>query len=74
MVGVSDNLDTGEENVDIAIALPGGTELGTVEVSLSPDGREAEIGFDWPQELYLMDELFSDETNPRNALIRRFRR
>ena len=52
LIGTSVDLDTDCENVNVAVALPGGIDLKTVEVCLSPDGKIAKLSYDWPKDLY----------------------
>ena len=55
------DLDTDCENVNVAVALPGGIDLETVEVCLSADGKTAKLSYDWPKDLYVMKELYFEE-------------
>ena len=52
LVGASVDIDSDCEYVNAAVALPGGTDMATVEVCLSPDGKKAKLSYDWPHELF----------------------
>ena len=61
LVGMSVDLNNDVENVDMALALPGGSEPEGLECTLSPDGAEARISFDWPKSLYDIKKLYEEE-------------
>lgn len=68
LIGRSVDLDTDCENVNIAVALPGGTDMETVEICLSPDGKEAKLSYDWPKDLYVMKELYFEEIKTKKRI------
>lgn len=68
LVGKRGNLDTDTEDVEVAVALPGGTDIESVEVSLNSDGRQAELRFDWPKGLYDMNQLYSRDIKEKRRV------
>ena len=68
LLGKRVDLDTDTEDIEIAVALPGGTDIETVEVNLKSDGRQAEVGFDWPRGLYDLNELYSADIKAKKPV------
>lgn len=68
LLGKRVDLDTDTEDVEIAVALPGGTDLETVEVTLKSDGRQAEVTFNWPKDLYDLNELYSADIRAKKRV------
>ena len=68
IVGMSVDLDNDVENVDMALTLPVGTEPEGVECTISPDGADTVISFDWPKSLYDIEELYEEEAKAHERI------
>ena len=61
LVGKTLDLDSRVVHVDLALALPCGTDPDTIDFRLSANGENAIVSFAWPGSFYNIEELYEEE-------------